>query len=80
MTISAYNNVQVQTDNVLDSKNQALMIAQTQLDGGCIHHTVRTIKLVCKDFDMICERIGSWQTRDGRLRDFHITQEKITDS
>src|SRR6201995_1311562 len=75
-----YSDVRVPADHVLGGEGQAFMIAQTRLGGGRIHHAMRTIALARKAFDMMCERAVARKTRQGRLADFQMTQEKIADS
>ena len=56
------------------------MIAQTRLGGGRIHHAMRTVGQLKRCFDMMCERALSSETRDGRLADYQLVQDKIADS
>lgn len=75
-----YTDVRVPSDHVLGGEGRAFAIAQTRLGGGRIHHAMRTIALARRAFDMMCERAVSRQTRQGRLADYQMTQEKIADS
>ena len=56
------------------------MIAQTRLGGGRIHHAMRTIAQLGRAFDMMCERVLSRETREGKLASLQMVQEKIADS
>ncbi len=75
-----YENVRVPADHLLGDEGGAFVIAQTRLGGGRIHHAMRTIAMVRKAFDMMCERAVSRETREGTLASFQMTQEKVADS
>ena len=75
-----YKDVRVPLDHLLGPQDGAKMLAQRRLGGGRIHHAMRTIALARSAFDMMCERAVSRKTRQGRLADYQMTQEKIADS
>lgn len=75
-----YNQVRVPADHLLGPEGGAFAVAQTRLGGGRIHHAMRTIAQVRRAFDMMCERAISRQTRNGRLGDLQMIQERIADS
>jgi acyl-CoA dehydrogenase len=75
-----YTNVRIPIDHLLGDEGGAFVIAQTRLGGGRIHHAMRTIAMVRKAFDMMCERAVSRETRDGTLASMQMTQQKIADS
>lgn len=75
-----YNNVRVPADHLLGEEGAAFAIAQTRLGGGRIHHAMRTIAMVRKAFDMMCERSLSRQTRTGPLASMQMTQQKVADA
>jgi len=75
-----YTNVRVPADHLLGDEGGAFVIAQTRLGGGRIHHAMRTIAMVRKAFDMMCERAVSRETREGTLATLQMTQQKVADS
>ena len=75
-----YENVRVSGDHMLGAPGSAFVIAQTRLGGGRIHHAMRTVGQLKRCFDMMCERALSRETRDGRLADYQLVQDKIADS
>ena len=56
------------------------MVAQTRLGGGRIHHAMRTVGLVKRIFDMMCERAVSRYTQGEMLGNKQMVQEMIADS
>ena len=72
--------VRVPADHMLGAPGSAFVIAQTRLGGGRIHHAMRTMAMLRKAFDMMCERALSRETRNGRLADLQMVQEQIADS
>ena len=58
----------------------AFVVAQTRLGGGRIHHAMRTVGLVRRIFDMICERAVSRYTQGEMLGNKQMVQEMIADS
>ncbi len=75
-----YEDVRVSDDHMLGAPGSAFVIAQTRLGGGRIHHAMRTVGQLKRCFDMMCERALSRSTRDGRLADYQLVQDKIADS
>jgi len=75
-----YEDVRVSADHMLGAPGSAFVIAQTRLGGGRIHHAMRTVGQLQRCFDMMCERALSRSTRDGRLADYQLVQDKIADS
>ncbi len=55
-------------------------VAQSRLGGGRIHHAMRTVGMLNKALDMMCERAVSRVTKGERLADKQLVQEKIADS
>jgi acyl-CoA dehydrogenase len=75
-----YDNVRVPADHVLGDPGEAFAIAQTRLGGGRIHHAMRTIGLVRRMLDAMCERAVSRFTQGERLADKQLVQTAIADS
>ena len=62
-----YENVRVPADHMLGPRGGAFVVAQTRLGGGRIHHAMRTVGLVRRIFDMLCERAVSRYTQGDML-------------
>jgi alkylation response protein AidB-like acyl-CoA dehydrogenase len=75
-----YENVRVPADHMLGPRGGAFMVAQTRLGGGRIHHAMRTVGLVRRIFDMICERAVSRHTQGEMLGKKQLVQEMVADS
>ncbi|UGT63177.1 acyl-CoA dehydrogenase family protein [Nocardia asteroides] len=75
-----FTGVRVPADHLLGAQGQGFVVAQTRLGGGRVHHAMRTVALVRRAFDMMCERAVSRQVRSGALGSLQMTQEKIADS
>src|SRR5258708_11761368 len=75
-----YGNVRVPADHMLGPRGGAFVVAQTRLGGGRIHHAMRTVGLVRRIYDMLCERAVSRFTQGGMLSDKQMVQEMIADS
>ena len=75
-----YTNVRVPKENMLGERGQAFVIAQTRLGGGRVHHAMRTVGLVRRAFDMMCERSISRETQGELLAKKQLVQEMIADS
>ena len=58
-----YEDVRVPADHMLGPRGGAFVVAQTRLGGGRIHHAMRTVGLVRRIFDMLCERAVSRYTQ-----------------
>jgi acyl-CoA dehydrogenase len=70
----------VPKENLLGERGQAFVVAQTRLGGGRIHHAMRTVGLVQRAFDMMCERAISRETQGELLAKKQLVQEMIADS
>ena len=75
-----YENVRVPADHMLGPRGGAFVVAQTRLGGGRIHHAMRTVGLVRRIFDMICERAVSRHTQGEMLGNKQLVQEMVADS
>jgi len=75
-----YDNVRVPADHLLGEVGEGFAVAQTRLGGGRIHHAMRTVGLVRKALDMMCERALSRHTQGERLADKQMVQEFLADS
>jgi alkylation response protein AidB-like acyl-CoA dehydrogenase len=72
--------VRVPADHMLGPRGGAFVVAQTRLGGGRIHHAMRTVGLVRRIFDMICERAVSRYTQGEVLANKQLVQEMVADS
>ncbi len=75
-----FTDVRVPADHLLGAEGQGFIVAQTRLGGGRVHHAMRTVALVRKAFDMMCERAVSRPMGNGVLGGKQMTQERIADS
>src|SRR3954453_22600239 len=75
-----YEDVRVPADHLLGEVGGGFAVAQTRLGGGRIHHAMRTVGLVRRAFDMMCERSVSRTTKGERLADKQLVQQMIADS
>ncbi len=75
-----YENVRVPADHMLGPRGGAFVVAQTRLGGGRIHHAMRTVGLVRRIFDMLCERAVSRHTQGEMLSDKQLVQQMVADS
>ncbi len=75
-----YTDVRVPLDHMLGKPGQAFVVAQVRLGGGRIHHAMRSLGEARKALDMMCERVISRSTQEGRLSEKQMVQEKIADS
>ena len=75
-----YEDVRVPRENLLGGEGQGFLIAQTRLGGGRIHHAMRTVAIVKKALQMMCERALSRRTQGGPLAEKQMVQEAIADS
>jgi len=66
--------------NALGPVGEGFKVAQSRLGGGRIHHAMRTVGMLNKALDMMCERAVSRITKGERLADKQMVQEKIADS
>jgi acyl-CoA dehydrogenase len=75
-----YTDVRVPADHLLGGRGAGFEVAQTRLGGGRIHHAMRTVGLVRRAFDMMCERAVSRTTKGESLGRKQLVQEMIADS
>jgi acyl-CoA dehydrogenase len=75
-----YEGVRVPADHMLGPRGGAFVVAQTRLGGGRIHHAMRTVGLVRRIFDMLCERAVSRHTQGEMLGSKQLVQEMVADS
>jgi alkylation response protein AidB-like acyl-CoA dehydrogenase len=75
-----YDNVRVPKDHLLGEAGQAFAIAQTRLGGGRIHHAMRTVGLVRRLYDALCERAVSRFTQGETLARKQLVQAAVADS
>lgn len=67
-------------DSLLGGPGQGFAVAQSRLGGGRVHHAMRTVGVLNKALDMMCERVLSRRTKGEPLSDKQMVQEKIADS
>jgi acyl-CoA dehydrogenase len=75
-----YTDVRIPADHILGDRGEGFAVAQTRLGGGRIHHAMRTVGLVEKAFDMMCERALSRVTKGELLGSKQLVQAMIADS
>jgi acyl-CoA dehydrogenase len=75
-----YEDVRVPKENILGPRGGAFVVAQTRLGGGRIHHAMRTVGLVQRCFDLMCERAVSRTTQDEMLGKKQLVQGMVADS
>jgi acyl-CoA dehydrogenase len=75
-----YEDVRIPQENLLGGQGEGFVVAQTRLGGGRIHHAMRTVGLVKRAFDMMCERALSRVTKGEVLARKQLVQEMIADS
>jgi acyl-CoA dehydrogenase len=75
-----YEDVRVPKENMLGPQGGAFVVAQTRLGGGRIHHAMRTVGLVQRCFDLMCERAVSRTTQDEMLGKKQLVQGMVADS
>jgi acyl-CoA dehydrogenase len=75
-----YEDVRVPRDHLLGGQGDGFVVAQTRLGGGRIHHAMRTVGLVKRAFDMMCERALSRVTQGELLARKQLVQEMVADS
>ena len=75
-----YHDVRIPRDHMLGGRGDAFTVAQTRLGGGRVHHAMRTVGLVRKMFDLMCERAQSRFTQGEVLSKKQMVQEAIADS
>ncbi len=75
-----FDGARVPADNLLGDRGQAFVLAQTRLGGGRVHIAMRTVGLVARALDMMCERAVSRETQGEVLARKQMVQEMIADS
>jgi acyl-CoA dehydrogenase len=75
-----YTDVRIPADHILGGRGDGFVVAQTRLGGGRIHHAMRTVGLVKRAFDMMCERALSRVTKGELLARKQLVQAMIADS
>ncbi|MCC5810900.1 MAG: acyl-CoA dehydrogenase family protein [Ectothiorhodospiraceae bacterium] len=75
-----FDNCRVPAENILGKPGQGFEVAQSRLGGGRIHHAMRTVGMLKRALDMMCERALSRRTKGELLSEKQLTQEKIADS
>ena len=75
-----YHHVRIPRDHLLGERGQGFVVAQTRLGGGRIHHAMRTVGLVTRAFDMMCERALSRTTKGELLARKQLVQAMVADS
>ena len=75
-----YENVRIPAENLLGQEGKAFAIAQTRLGGGRIHHAMRSVAILYKCFNMMCERAVSRETKGELLANKQMVQERIADT
>lgn len=75
-----YNQVRLPADSLLGERGKGFQVAQARLNGGRMHHAMRTVGKARRVFEMLCERAVSRETRGSRLADKQLVQEMVADS
>jgi acyl-CoA dehydrogenase len=75
-----FSDCRVPLDHLLGEEGQGFLVAQTRLGGGRVHHAMRSVGVLKKAMDMMCERALSRRTKGELLADKQLTQEKIADT
>jgi len=74
-----FTDCRVPADHLLGEEGQGFLVAQTRLGGGRVHHAMRTVGVLKKAMDMMCERVLSRSTKGELLASKQMTQDKIAD-
>ncbi|MEN9505087.1 MAG: hypothetical protein RI958_1013 [Actinomycetota bacterium] len=75
-----YTDVRIPADHILGGRGDGFVVAQTRLGGGRVHHAMRTVGMVQKAFEMMCERALSRVTKGESLARKQLVQAMIADS
>lgn len=75
-----FDGARVPAENLLGDRGQAFVLAQTRLGGGRVHIAMRTVGLIARALDMMCERAVSRETQGEVLARKQLVQEMIADS
>jgi acyl-CoA dehydrogenase len=74
-----YEEVRVPADHILGGRGDGFLVAQTRLGGGRVHHAMRTVGMVKRAFDAMCERAVSRQVKGETLARKQMVQSMIAD-
>lgn len=75
-----FTDCRVPADNLLGEEGGGFLVAQTRLGGGRVHHAMRSVGVLKKALDMMCERALSRRAKGELLSDKQMTQDKIADT
>lgn len=75
-----FSNCRVPAANLLGEEGGGFIVAQTRLGGGRVHHAMRSVGVLKKAMDMMCERALSRRAKGELLADKQMTQDKIADT
>lgn len=75
-----FDNVRVPADHLLGGRGEGFLVAQARLNGGRLHHGMRTVGKARRVFEMLCERAVSRTTKGEMLGNKQLVQEMIADS
>lgn len=75
-----FSNCRIPPENLLGEEGKGFEVAQSRLGGGRVHHAMRTVAVLKKCLDMMCERALSRRTRGQLLGDLQLTQQKVADA
>ncbi len=75
-----FTDCRVPAENLLGEEGGGFLVAQTRLGGGRVHHAMRSVGVLKKAMDMMCERALSRTTKGEPLANKQLTQEKIADT
>ncbi len=75
-----FTDCRVPAENLLGEEGRGFLVAQTRLGGGRVHHAMRSVGVLKKAMDMMCERALSRTTKGELLANKQLTQEKIADT
>lgn len=75
-----FENVRVPADHLLGGRGEGFLVAQARLNGGRLHHGMRTVGKARRVFEMLCERAVSRTTKGETLANKQLVQEMIADS
>jgi acyl-CoA dehydrogenase len=72
-----YRGVRVPATSMLGPQGHAFAVSQARLNGGRLHHAMRTVALAQRSLDMMCERAKSRFTSGSQLSEKQLVQEKV---
>ncbi|GIS24329.1 MAG: hypothetical protein CM15mP125_0160 [Gammaproteobacteria bacterium] len=71
----SFKDCRVPAENLLGDEGQGFHVAQTRLGGGRVHHAMRTVGVIRRAIDMMCERALSRRTKGELLADKQMTRK-----